>query len=417
MAIDLDITEAQSGFIQQTSRTSSYIGGIGSGKSFILTLWAIIQALKGRTVLYILPSYPMVRDIAFPLVMEHLERLKLASVAKLNKSTATLTIGKGVIMFRSAETGDRIRGVNAHDLAFDEAGFITKSFYLLAIGRVRKAANGMIRAVGTPCGRTWFTEFDNIYTQSTFANPFIPRTYKDQLAQEYTGEFARQELYGEILDSDGNQQWLPTATVNKAILREPLIDSSEPIIAALDVARYGADRSVLMVRRGNKLMKIRSWIKNSIPQLAREVSDLCMNMGVVSLVIDAVGLGAGCYDMVEELIGSEINVCEYNSGFKPSNPKYYNLRAESYGDLRKWMEESGSLKGIPDTFRDELTELRYNILGKNKIIMESKDQYKRRGNKSPDFADALAMSFWDGIKLPKKAKKKTMNRRRSAWAS
>ena len=417
--VEFDITEAQRLFLAETSRAASYIGGLGSGKSFVLILWAFLQAMKGRTVLYILPSYPMVRDIAFPLIMEIAEKLNMLDHTNLNRSNATLTIGRGTIMFRSAETGDRIRGINAHDLAFDEAAFISKNFYLMAIGRVRKSEDSMIRAVGTPCGKTWFTEFDILFTQSTFANPFIPTAYKDQLAREYVGEFARQELYGEIINSDGVQQLLSTRDINLAANRVPVVSSGEPIVGGLDVARFGDDKSVLILRQGNKLLKIKTWSRIRTTELARAVSDICIDMGVAVLVVDSIGVGGGPTDQLVESIGSEVKVVEYNSGYKPQNPKYYNLRAESYHELQRWIGTSGSIKGAPQEFLDELLQIRYNIIGKNKIIIESKDQMKKRMH-SPDKSDALSMTFWEvankSALQSKTKKKKKAIRRRSAWA-
>ena len=396
--INFNLTETQMRFMQNVDPAISFISGIGGGKSFILTLWALLQAAKGRTVLYILPSYPMVRDIAFPTIRDHIHNLGIEDKCKLNESSATLSIGNGTIMFRSAETKDRIRGINCHDLCFDEAGFIDKSFYQLALGRKRMSEDGMIRAVGTPTGPTWFTLFDVVYTQSTFANPFLPVSYKMQLAAEYTGDFARQELYGEILNSDSPNQMFPSSIVNEAMERIPIVNDSDQLIAGLDVARFGGDKSVLLIRRGNKIESVHKWGKNTTIGLAEEVAELLLNTDVKQLVIDAVGVGAGVYDMLDNTLGSVIKVYEYNSGFKPSRPKFINLRMETAWEMKKWLENGGSLKGIDESIPEQLKQIRYSFMNKGKMLLESKDSMKRRGYHSPDEMDALAMTFWNGIR-------------------
>ena len=120
-------------------------------------------------------------------------------------------------------------------------------------------------------------------------------------------------------------------------------------------------------------------------------------------------------------LGKEIKVIEYNSGYKPSNPKYYNLRSESYHLLLHWLSTTGSVKGIPDSLAEEMLQIKYNIIGKNKIIIESKDQMKKRMH-SPDTTDALTLTFWEAANKAvitsrkKREKKKIKSFRRSAWS-
>ena len=203
--------------------------------------------------------------------------------------------------------------------------------------------------------------------------------------------------------------------------RIPVFDASEPIIGGLDVARFGSDKSVLVLRQGNKLLKIKKWSKIRTTELARAVADICINVGVTVLVVDSIGVGGGPTDNLVESIGKEVKVIEYNSSYGAQNPKYYNLRAESYHELQKWLSTTGSIQGIAESFEEELLQIRYNIIGKNKIIIESKEKMKIRMH-SPDTTDALTMTFWEVANKSaiqsknKKNKPKKARRIRSSWA-
>ena len=73
--------------------------------------------------------------------------------------------------------------------------------------------------------------------------------------------------------------------------------------------------------------------------------------------------------------------------------KYVNKRAEMWGLMKEWLGEKPVQ--IPDDNRLEtdLCGLRYNYDSKSRLKLESKEDAKKRGIKSPDDGDALALTF------------------------
>jgi len=71
--------------------------------------------------------------------------------------------------------------------------------------------------------------------------------------------------------------------------------------------------------------------------------------------------------------------------------KYSNKRAEMWGYMREWL----SVGAIPNDadIRGQLTSPQYGFNGKDEIQLERKEDMKRRGQASPDAADALALTF------------------------
>lgn len=184
-------------------------------------------------------------------------------------------------------------------------------------------------------------------------------------------------------------------------------DSDENYVAALDVARYGADRNVLYLRRGRQIMGCWSWygidtmqtvgkVVENLNEAIREIEadpGMDVRWKIDALVVDATGVGGGPADRLREL---DWPVEDFEAGSQASDPsKYYNKRAEAYWTLRKRLEE-GEIGGLVDPYtQSQLTSISYKVASDSKIQIESKDTLRTRGLPSPDHADALAMCFQD----------------------
>jgi hypothetical protein len=77
---------------------------------------------------------------------------------------------------------------------------------------------------------------------------------------------------------------------------------------------------------------------------------------------------------------------------KPSaNPRYVNMRAQMWMEMADWVKAKGCLPRIPEMI-GELTAPTY-FFNSGKFQIEAKDQVKKRLGRSPDLADALALTF------------------------
>lgn len=83
-------------------------------------------------------------------------------------------------------------------------------------------------------------------------------------------------------------------------------------------------------------------------------------------------------------------------GGKAKNPAYANQRAEMYINLKKGIEEYG-LKGITDELHRELQATKYILNNNGKIQIIPKDEIKLNIGRSPDIADALALTYVQDI--------------------
>jgi hypothetical protein len=156
----------------------------------------------------------------------------------------------------------------------------------------------------------------------------------------------------------------------------------------VDVARFGADRSVIQKRQG--LAAYEPIIFNDIDNmtLAGMVGQTISEWKPDAVFIDA-GRGEGVIDRLRQL-GFFVN--EVNFGGRPTNPRYNNKRSEMWDSVRIWLDDGGSLPNNTD-LKTDLCVPTYKFDAGNRLQLESKDEIKKRGGRSPDLGDALALTF------------------------
>jgi hypothetical protein len=159
-------------------------------------------------------------------------------------------------------------------------------------------------------------------------------------------------------------------------------------ILGVDVARFGDDRSVVIKRQG--LASYEPQVYDTIDNmtLAGMVAQTVNEWSPDAVFIDA-GRGEGVIDRLRQL---GYSVSEVNFGGKALNPMYHNKRAEMWDSMKIWLDDGGSLPNNVD-LKTDLCVPTYKFDSSNRIQLESKDDIKKRGGRSPDLGDALALTF------------------------
>ena len=172
-----------------------------------------------------------------------------------------------------------------------------------------------------------------------------------------------------------------------------------PLIVGVDPARFGDDRTAIIRRRGRSAYDLTTYEKTSTMEVAGLVNAIIKNEKPDQVAIDVGGLGAGVVDRLFEL-GHDDVVVAVNFGSSSLDPeKFINRRAEMWWGLRDWLDSDMPVM-IPD--RDDLhTDLcapfyKYDSQARRKL--ESKDEIKKRGLRSTDCADALALTFAEPLR-------------------
>lgn len=179
------------------------------------------------------------------------------------------------------------------------------------------------------------------------------------------------------------------ADVDAAVSKS--LEATGDKLAAVDIARYGDNETVYTLRQGSKVWKTESWHHQDTVFTTGRVARLIREDKPELTRIDKVGVGAGVYDALK---AEGLKVEGVNVGDKAiDSEQFANRRAELY-----WLLNQRFVNGeidIPDDIKlkGELCDIRYRFTPKGQLLMESKEDMRARGGKSPDRADALMMAF------------------------
>ena len=147
---------------------------------------------------------------------------------------------------------------------------------------------------------------------------------------------------------------------------------------------------MLCLRRGPKIELLRHWAEHD-PRGAVLAALLPYKSQLKNLNVDTVGLG---YYLAKHLKDHGLPVTEINVGESSrDSDKYANLKAEYYWGFRM-RAQSGDLAGLKDEKTiAQLAGIRYSHNARGQIVIESKEDARKRGVKSPDRAEAVILAF------------------------
>ena len=101
------------------------------------------------------------------------------------------------------------------------------------------------------------------------------------------------------------------------------------------------------------------------------------------------GGGGGVIDRLR-MLGFDIT--EVNFGGKASTMTHANKRAEMWFAMRDWLRAGGAIPNLVD-LKQDLGAPVYWYDRTSRLILEPKEDIKKRGLPSPDLGDALALTF------------------------
>ena len=226
------------------------------------------------------------------------------------------------------------------------------------------------------------------------------RTLHERWIESYgiDSDFCRVRILGQF-PRMGEMEFISAADIDAAMAREVNTNETDPLALGVDVARYGANESVLWFRKGRDARTIpaKSFRGVNTVELAAKVTEAFFQYRVDGIFIDGGGVGGGVVDNVRNAqlhcwdvqFGGADDVGGMTTGNQ--GEAYANKRAAMWGALRAWLKV-GAIPYDPD-LKAQLLAPRYALNSKGKIQLETKEDMMRRGVPSPDKADALALTF------------------------
>ena len=401
--------------------------GNGLGKGFcaaVALLWFIHAHKDAAIALSTAPTFRQVRHVLW------------RQVRRLYRPNAQLLGGKMLdtrweisderyAMGVSAENADQFQGFHSPNMLIvvDEAEGVSDEIYE-AIEAVMTTADPLLLLIGNPttvtCAfRRAFYEERQLYHNITISALDSPNVQAGKTVvpgltsarwveerRETWGEdnpIYRARVLGEFPDQAEDtliglsdveaaaQRWKADKEGIAGETEGETVDISGEVVLAVDVARFGSDRSVILRRQGSRVLEIRTFRNMDTMQLAGWVAAAIRETSPERVCVDEIGVGAGVVDRLKEQ-GHPVK--GINVARRARQERLFaNVRAEGYWRLKE-LFATGEIS-IPDDHQlmGELAALRYSFDSQGRVLMESKEAMRQRGLPSPDKADALMLAF------------------------
>lgn len=191
----------------------------------------------------------------------------------------------------------------------------------------------------------------------------------------------------------GEDSYIPPETVAYA-RKQRYVEAYGDLLIGCDPARFGDDRTAIIRRRTRCAYGLETYTKKDTMEVVGILMGIIRNEQPAKVFIDVGGLGAGIVDRLNELGCGDI-IVPVNAGSTPFDAnKFRNKRAEMWGSLKEWL--LGDLPvALPDSdeLHSDICGIKYKIDSNSRLVMESKEDMKKRGIRSSDTADALCLTF------------------------
>lgn len=205
------------------------------------------------------------------------------------------------------------------------------------------------------------------------------------------------------------QQWIVAAQERWRAFKGTI---SEPERYGVDVAGMGRDSSVICNRQGayvHPFDKYNSGGQAEHMKIAGQIKHALITNQQSIASIDTIGEGAGVYSRLVELGFKErVASCKFSEGAKDARTgkpltdvtgqyTFSNMRAYCFWAVRDWLNpknSTGAMLPPGESFSEEATEIKWSFRSDGSIIIEPKEDIKKRLGRSTDEFDALANTFY-----------------------
>ncbi len=351
---------------------------------------------------YIAPYYKQAKQVAWDYFKQFTH--KIPGVA-YNEAELRIDFPNGSrIRLYGGDNPDALRGIYLDGVVLDEVADMRPSVWGEVIRPTLTDRQGWALFIGTPKGIDLFYE---LYQRGLTEQGWYSRTFRaDETGIIPANELAQAKR--EMTEQQYAQEFLCdfTASTSDTLIPVTLaVDASERQlldvhvrgavrVLGVDVARYGDDRSVIFPVQGLKAYE---------PMMFQGLNNVDFANKVIGQIRafepDYVRIDAGRGEGVIDYVRSQGYKCtEVNFGGQPMSNYYANARAEMWDGMKKWMQSGGCIPKIPELI-SELAAPMYKFNQSNKLVLESKEQMRERGLRSPDYADALALAVGVPLKM------------------
>lgn len=315
---------------------------------------------------------------------------------------------EGILVTRSGDT----------ELLFilDEASGIPDEIYEVAEGAL-SSPNSRVLLIGNATRNTGFFAASHKERRGGYKalhfksqdSPLVDKDYRANLVRKYgeTSNVVRVRADGEFPLQD-DEALISLEYTEAALSRDPrFIEATGPRMLGIDVARMGNDRTAFVCRQGRVVDHIAISAKKETMETVGMAVQFAQKWRIDAIYVDVIGLGAGVYDRLAELkkqgaVQGEVygvNVANLVPSWakQDDDARARTIRDYLWIQMWQWLRDEAPVfaadKQYCEELAGELTSPKMKLDSSGRIVIESKDDMKRRGIQSPDLSDACGVTF------------------------
>lgn len=394
-------------------------GAAGGGKSWVGVSYLILMCLQYKGTRYLMGRSKLdaLKKTTLNTFFEvcNAWNLKSGEHYTFNGSSNIISfyngseiILKDLFLYPSDRNFDSLGSLEITGAFIDEANQITEKAKNVVASRLRYKLdeNDLIPKLVMTCNpaKNWvYTEYyrpakDNTikpyrkFIQSLVKdNQYISQHYEKQLSE--LDELSKQRLLYGNWEYDATDDSLIDYNAIVSLFNQQGIDGDKYITC--DVARFGSDRTVIMLWKGLHTTYIKTMLKSSVNEVVEQIKKIQQDnqVNLRNIIVDEDGVGGGVKDYLR---------CQgfINNSRPIKGENYQNLKTQCYYKLADLINKGQlgincSDVNIKSYIIEELEQVRTKDADKdNKLQILSKDNIKAILGRSPDYSDALAMRMY-----------------------
>lgn len=405
-----EIAESVRDNSRTTVRSASAVGK--TTIAACITLW-FLCAWRPCTVLTTARSFRQVKEQLWREIRARHAQAKIPIGGEITQTSLTLEDDWFALGF-STDEPERITGFhNKHVLVVvDEACGLSDEVYgaienplaagftrLLLLGNPTQGIGKFKDSFANPNYSSYhISAFDTPVFTGEGVFPFlISREYIEQKKIEWGEDSPLYEVFilGQFPSGEGDRL-ISFGSAEQATVRELKVDKDAIVGMGVDTARFGDDENVLYVRKGSKVIDSFIWRKSGTEGTVGHIVGKIREHEPSIVNIDE-GYNPGVIDALRAM-GFRVNAIAFQ-GKAREHDRFANTRAEMWWKVAQRFK-TGDIQ-IPNdkTLLKQLTDIKLKDPNRqNLMLIESKEEMRHRGLKSPDRGDALALCFYEDAK-------------------
>jgi len=316
----------------------------------------------------------------------------------INTKTKSKIIFRGLRDLRAAH---QIKGLEGYtDFWLEEASVISEDSLMLLMPTIVRNPDAELWISYNPetemdpvTLRFWESDREDMIKVRVEPGKIDNPWWDDSLTHEMDIDYARdpdeaEHVWGGQPRKQGHNSVMSRVLIRQAMTRN--IESEGQLSVGCDPADFGDDRTQIYVRKGLKIIDHKEITKMDGGFIAGEIKRMINGRPDIPIKVDTTGIGASTRDFLRRM-GLKVIPVNFGGTAKDKN-KYANVASEM------WFTFPIDEADIPDDpeLMQELSGRLYDYDSKNRYIVEAKDIFKKRLKRSPDKADALLLTYYEG---------------------